>query len=70
MGEINAVHAFREGNGRAQREFIRELGLEAGFMIDWSRTTRDRMIAASRQSFETGDSSGLEALVLACIRRD
>jgi cell filamentation protein len=68
LGEINAVHSFREGNGRAQREFIRELGLEAGFMIDWSRATRDRMIAASRQSFETGDSSGLESLVLACIR--
>jgi cell filamentation protein len=68
LGEINAVHAFREGNGRAQREFIRELGLEARFMIDWSRATRDRMIAASRQSFETGDSSGLESLVLACIR--
>ncbi len=23
LGEINAVHPFREGNGRAQQEFIR-----------------------------------------------
>ena len=68
LGEINAVHAFREGNGRAQREFIRELGFEAGFVIDWSRTTPERMIAASRQSFEAADSLGLEALILACIR--
>lgn len=27
LGEINAVHPFREGNGRAQREFVRELGV-------------------------------------------
>jgi cell filamentation protein len=25
LGEINAVHPFREGNGRSQREFIRTL---------------------------------------------
>src|SRR5713101_1064229 len=59
LSEINAVHAFRDGNGRTQREFIRDLGRTAGFAIDWSRVTRDQMIAASRDSFETGDSSGL-----------
>jgi cell filamentation protein len=65
LGEINAVHPFREGNGRAQREFIRELGIEAGFMIDWSRINRRQMMAASRESFSTGDSSGLAALIRA-----
>lgn len=25
LGEINAVHPFRDGNGRTQREFIRQL---------------------------------------------
>src|SRR5258708_37372567 len=30
LGEINAIHPFREGNGRAQCEFIRSLGLRAG----------------------------------------
>jgi cell filamentation protein len=63
LGEINAAHPFREGNGRTQREFIRELGLHAGFEIDWSRITRDQMTAASRESFQTGDSSGLAALI-------
>jgi cell filamentation protein len=65
LGEINAVHPFREGNGRAQREFIRELGIEAGFIIDWSRINRQQMLAASRESFSTGDSSALAALVRA-----
>jgi len=27
FSEINALHPFREGNGRSQREFIRELAL-------------------------------------------
>jgi len=29
FGEINALHVFREGNGRAQREFMQELAHQA-----------------------------------------
>jgi len=68
MAEINAIHPFREGNGRAQREFIRELGSNAGLVVHWTRLTQEQMIAASRDSFATGDSSGLAALILTCIR--
>ena len=67
LGEINAVHPFREGNGRAQREFIRQLGVAAGFSIDWSRTSREQMNDASRESFETGRCSGLVGLVRASL---
>ncbi len=63
MGELNAIHPFRDGNGRAQREFIRELGVQAGFVIDWSRVTREQMTAASLESFQTGDSSEMAALI-------
>jgi cell filamentation protein len=51
LGEINAIHPFRDGNGQAQREFIRELGVATGFPIDWSKTDRNDMIAASRESW-------------------
>ncbi|MFN7918975.1 MAG: Fic family protein [Bryobacteraceae bacterium] len=54
LSELNAVHPFREGNGRTQREFIRTLGLHAGRELDWSRVTREEMIEASRQSFQSG----------------
>jgi cell filamentation protein len=47
LGEINAFHPFREGNGRAQREFIRELALEAGFEVSWDLVTQDEMFTAS-----------------------
>ena len=67
LGEINAVHPFREGNGRTQREFIRELAVTAGYQIEWGRITRDQMIYASRVSFKTGDSSELAALLSTCL---
>jgi cell filamentation protein, protein adenylyltransferase len=34
-GEVNALHPFREGNGRAQRAFFRQLALHAGRRIDF-----------------------------------
>jgi cell filamentation protein, protein adenylyltransferase len=68
LGEINAVHPFREGNGRAQRQFMRELGVYSGFVIDWSCITRDRVTAASRDNFQTADTSGLAALILTSMR--
>ena len=67
LGEINAVHPFREGNGRAQREFIRELALRDGYRIQWTPLTQERMIGASIQSFRYGNSTGLGELVWECI---
>ena len=67
LSEVHAAHPFREGNGRTQREFIRELGRHAGFMVDWSRITRDQMIAASRENFHTDNSSALADLISASM---
>jgi cell filamentation protein len=47
LGEVNAIHPFREGNGRAQRAFFEQLAGEAGFILDWQRLDADRNIAAS-----------------------
>ena len=62
LGEINAIHPFREGNGRTQREFVRALALCSGFSIDWSRTSREEMIEASRRSLRI-DNAGLEQVL-------
>jgi cell filamentation protein len=67
LGELNAAHPFREGNGRTQREFIRELGLRAGHYIDWRRTTPEEMIEASRLSHVTGNASLFAKLIRDCI---
>jgi cell filamentation protein len=62
LGEINAIHPFREGNGRTQREFIGELALHNGLTIDWGRVSRDEMIEASRRSLRI-DNAGLEQVL-------
>jgi cell filamentation protein len=45
------LHPFREGNGRTQREYFRELALHAGYIIDYTAITRNEMIDASIDSF-------------------
>ena len=63
LGEVNAIHPFREGNGRAQQEFVRALALQAGHRIAWANVLREQMYAASKVSFERADSSGLAAVI-------
>lgn len=57
MAEINGIHAFREGNGRTQRTFMRELAKQAGQELDFSVVTRERMIQASIAANERDDNS-------------
>lgn len=47
LAEINAVHPFREGNGRTQRAFIRQLAADAGYHIAWDRLAPDRNVATA-----------------------
>ena len=63
LGEINAIHPFREGNGRTQREFIRELATTVEVKLEWQRINRDEMIEASIASFHRCDNSGFERLL-------
>jgi cell filamentation protein len=62
LGELNAIHPFRDGNGRAQREFIRELGLQSGLLLDWTRISREEMVDASRRSLRI-DNAGMEQIL-------
>lgn len=47
FGEVNALHPFREGNGRAQRAFWGQLARDAGHPIRWERLDRQRNLDAS-----------------------
>lgn len=62
MGEINAIHPFREGNGRTQRIFISQLAKEAGFELTFSKATQEEMINASIQAHRC-DYKGLESII-------
>lgn len=71
LGEINAIHPFREGNGRTQREFIRQLGLHAAHALSWSLVgtgfTQQQMIDASIGSHARGDNGGLARIIEAAL---
>lgn len=45
--DINALHPFREGNGRTQREFVRELAEERGYNLDFKNISKEEMIELS-----------------------
>lgn len=47
FGDINALHPFREGNGRTQREFINMIARINGLNINFVNIQTDEMIEAS-----------------------
>lgn len=66
LGEINAIHSFREGNGRTQRAFVNQVALMNGYYLDFSLITDDEMLEVSRHSFFVDDSK-MESLFLKII---
>ena len=62
LGDINALHPFREGNGRTQREFIRYIGLKNGYTFDWSLVSSDENIEASYESVN-GNNDKLKSII-------
>lgn len=63
LGELNAIHPFRDGNGRTQREFIRQIGLRALHKVRWAPITRFEMVTASKLSAATGQPYALTVVM-------
>lgn len=51
LGELNAIHPFREGNGRTQLYFVRALGLRAGHPFRSEAVERDAFLRAMIESY-------------------
>lgn len=67
IGDVNRCHPFREGNGRTQLQYLKQLGAQAGLEIDLSRFTRQTWIAASIASHGFDDKP-MEACIGSAIR--
>jgi cell filamentation protein len=52
MGDVNYVHPFREGNGRAQMFYLEQLAAQAGHPIGLNEIDSERWIAASRAAHD------------------
>lgn len=51
LADLNAIHPFRDGNGRAQLAFMHLLGIEAGHHLDFARLQPEPFMQAMIQSF-------------------
>lgn len=67
LGEINALHPFREGNGRAEREFVRELAFQNGYFLAFKDVKKEDLIEASKASF-SGNYLPLEDMLGSSLR--
>ena len=66
LSEVNAIHPFREGNGRVQRLFISQLAEHAGYSLDYSALDQAELYPVMQASF-LGDERPLSELILKII---
>lgn len=65
LSELNVLHPFREGNGRANREFIRQLALKNGYILNLSKCSPKRVLEASIESIV--NTNKLEEVIYECL---
>lgn len=63
--ELNVLHPFREGNGRTTREFLRQLALKNGYILNLQNVDAQSLLSASIKSII--DTSALEELLYKCL---
>ena len=68
LADVNALHPFREGNGRAQRAFLGQLARDADHPVRWVGLDPEENIAASRAAHR-GDTARLRALIDGVVAR-
>jgi len=66
LSEINAIHPFREGNGRVQRLFISQLSKQAGYTLDYSTLNQTEVYPLMQASF-LGNEQPLAELILKIV---
>ncbi|MDE0256599.1 MAG: Fic family protein [Rhodospirillaceae bacterium] len=64
FGDVNHVHPFREGNGRTQLQYLKQLAARAGHSLDLTRLDPETWPDASRRS-----NAGDHAAMTRCIRQ-
>jgi cell filamentation protein len=62
LADLNALHPFRESNGRAQRAFFSQLAMTLGITSPGVRMDPDRNMAASAAAHH-GDLAPLRAML-------
>lgn len=66
FGDLNVVHPFREGNGRAQRILFEHIIVNAGFSLSWWEVEMCEWTQANIDAVVC-DYSGLQRIFARCI---
>ena len=67
LSELNVLHPYREGNGRTTREFIRELALKNGYILDLRKVSPKDFLNACIKSIV--DTSDLNEYIYKCLTK-
>jgi cell filamentation protein len=70
LDDINYLHPFREGNGRTQREFIRVLALEKGYLLNLNPPDNIDVYERYMSGTIEGDVDKLSALILELMQKE
>jgi len=65
-GDLNMIHPFRDGNGRAQRVLFEHLIINAGYQINWWPVTQQEWTQANIEAVVC-NYSALESIFSRCI---
>ncbi len=57
--DMNALHPFREGNGRSKRAFLSLYSRELGYELDLSKLNPEKLKQAEIKAYTDGDINGL-----------
>lgn len=68
LGDVNYVHPFREGNGRAQLHYLKQLAERAGHRIDLTKLDANRWHEAS-QSAHWADYDAMARAIAAALQQ-
>lgn len=66
FSELNYIHPFREGNGRATREFMRQLFAHNGYAVNWAAVPAEELLAAMEASVY--DTNDLKRVLSLCLK--
>jgi len=69
IGDVNYVYPFREGNGRVQMQYLKQLASAAGHDLDLAQNRPRSWIQASKASFATDYSLMVDAIGQAIVGR-
>lgn len=66
--ELNVIHPFRDGNGRAQRILFETLAIHAGYEIHWKKLNANDWIGANIAAYHCDLAPLTAQMILALIK--